>query len=102
MLKLSTYFVVTFYISSRISRIESQQQMYAELAAVDRDHSQERKESLSATLHAWGSIFQFRWLAIIWSSPSWPADRIDEAAQLQDFLNQQSMNSPAESIDAFS
>ena len=35
-------------------------------------------------------------------STSAPADRIDIAAQLQDFLNQQSTNSPAEIIDTFS
>ena len=50
---------------------ESQQQVYAELAAVDRNHSQERKESSPATLHSWGSIFQFCWRAISWPSPSW-------------------------------
>ena len=36
------------------------------------------------------------------SSDLAPADRIDIAAQLQEFLNQQSTNSPAESIDTFS
>ena len=36
------------------------------------------------------------------SSDPAPADRIYIAAELQDFLNQQSTNSPAESIDTFS
>ena len=36
------------------------------------------------------------------SSDPAPADRINIAAQLQDFLHQQFTNSPAESIDTFS
>ena len=40
----------------------------------------------------------------VYEPSSYPAltDRIYIAAQLQDFVNQQSTNSPAESIDTFS
>ena len=67
--------------------------MYAELAAVDRYHNQDRlyiREEPSSS-----SVDEP-------SSDLAPTDRIDVAAQRQDFLHQQSTISPAKSIDTFS